>query len=400
MIQDGPPVGKGAILTLNAGSSSLKFAIYGDGDAPVAGGMVDRIGQGGALRLVDSLGVPIAPPPAPPDAFATHTAALQTALVALDGVLPGLTIKAVGHRVVHGGPDFAEPVVVDKAILARLAALEAFAPLHQPHNLAGIRAAQEAFPGAVQVACFDTAFHRGHPFVNDTYALPRAYYDKGIRRYGFHGLSYSYIAAALPGVAPEIASGRVVVAHLGNGASICGMNEGRSISSTMGFTPLDGLAMGTRPGQIDPGVLLYLMEQEGMSATAIADLLYRRSGLLGLSGISSDMRALEASSDPSAAVAIAYFTARIRHEIGALAADLGGLDAIVFTGGIGENSARVRSEVCEPLHWLGVCLDRDRNVSGAAEFGTKDSRVRLLVVRTDEEIMIARAVRRTLAQHA
>jgi acetate kinase len=299
-------------------------------------------------------------------------------------------VVAVGHRVVHGGPEFAEPVAVDAEILARIEALAPFAPLHQPHNVAGLRAAMAAFPDALQVACFDTAFHRGHAFAHEAYALPRAYFDKGIRRYGFHGLSYQAIARALARMAPHL--DRVVVAHLGNGASACALQGGRSVASSMGFTALDGLPMGTRPGQIDPGVVLYLMQQEGMDGAAISDLLYRRSGLLGLSGLSSDMRVLEGSPDPQAAQAIGYFTTRIRREIAALAADMGGIDGLVFTAGIGENSARVRAAVCDGLGWLGLALDPLANAAHAPVISAEASAIEVRVIPTDEEGVIAQAV--------
>ena len=378
-----------AILTLNAGSSSLKLGLF-DGDRVLASGLVDRIGGDGVMRLNGANNAL----PQPTDAdFSSHQAALTAALITLDAAFPGLTITAVGHRVVHGGPDFTAPAVVTPTVLAKLEGYAPFAPLHQSHNLAGIRAAITAFPQAVQVACFDTAFHRNQPWENDTYALPRSYYDKGVRRYGFHGLSYQFIAGELARTHPDLAAGRVIVAHLGNGASMCAMQGGRGIASTMGFSALDGLAMGTRVGQIDPGVLLYLMEQEGMGAAAISDLLYRQSGLLGLSGISNDMRGLEASDDPQAAQAIGYFCARIQREIGSLAAALGGLDALVFTGGIGENSARIRAQVCDGMRWIGIALDasqRDGVIS------TKDSPVIVIVIATNEEQVIARACALTI----
>ena len=282
-------------------------------------------------------------------------------------------------------------MVVDDAVLAKLDRLSPFAPLHQPHNLAGIRAAQAAFVDAVQIACFDTAFHRNHPFVNDTFALPMRYYEKGVRRYGFNGLSYDYIAGHMADAFPDLHDGRVVVAHLGNGASMCGMRAGQSVCSTMGFSALDGLPMGTRSGQLDPGVLLYLMEQEQMSASEISDLLYKQSGLLGLSGLSNDMRRLEASGTDAAERAIAYFTFRIRHELGALAAVLGGLDAVVFTGGIGENSCRVRAEVCNGFGWMGLTFDDAANAEDATEISTAGSVVKALVIPTNEELVIARA---------
>lgn len=381
----------GAILTLNAGSSSLKLALYpADDGPPLATGLVDRIGAEATIRMRDAGGADLVRPGAAPP-MATHEAALRAALTALDAAFPGLAVGAVGHRVVHGGPDFAAPVAVTSEVLARIEALAPFAPLHQPHNVAGLRAAMAAFAQARQVACFDTAFHRGHAFAHEAYALPRAYFDKGIRRYGFHGLSYQAIARALAQAAPHL--GRVVVAHLGNGASACALREGRSVASSMGFTALDGLPMGTRPGQIDPGVILYLMQQEGMDGAAIADLLYLRSGLLGLSGLSSDMRVLEASADPRAAQAIGYFTARIRREVAALAADLGGIDGLVFTAGIGENSARVRAEVCEGLGWLGVTLNPAANAGHAPVISAAGSAVEVRVIPTDEEGVIARAVR-------
>ena len=258
---------------------------------------------------------------------------------------PDHSVAAVGHRVVHGGLNFVEPVLIDETTLAGLRALIPLAPLHQPHNIAGIEAAMKAFPSAPQVACFDTAFHRSHPFVNDTFALPRSYYDGGVRRYGFHGLSYEYITQKLKSSAPRIASGDVIVAHLGNGASMCAIQNGSSIASTMGFTALDGLAMGTRSGQLDPGVVLYLMAEKKMSANEISDLLWKNSGLKGMSGLSQDMRELEASDSQAARDAIAYFVARVRHELGGLAVTLEGMDAIVFTGGIGEHAWRVREAV-------------------------------------------------------
>jgi acetate kinase len=383
----------GLTLTLNAGSSSLKFALFPEaGETPMATGMVDSIGAHATLKLRDGKGNEV---DAPRDSgFADHAQALEGVLGALDNSFPGLSISAVGHRVVHGGPEFAAPVVIDDTILARLETFSPFAPLHQPHNLAGIYAAATAFPDAVQVACFDTAFHRSHPFVNDTFALPRDYFEKGVRRYGFHGLSYEYIAGALAEDAPLLASGRVVVAHLGNGASMCAIQDGRSIASTMGFSALDGLPMGTRCGQIDPGVLLYLMDQEGMDSKAISDLLYKKSGLLGLSGISHDLRTLEASDAPEARQAIDYFVYRIQREIAGMAAALGGIDALVFCAGIGENSRLIRARVCERLEWMGIEIDHQRNASNGPLISSDLSRTQVLVVPTNEELVIARAARR------
>ena len=380
-----------AVLTLNAGSSSLKVGLFPlQGDAALATGLADRIGPDGTLTLKDATGAAI---PALAGDLSSHEAALTTLLASLAARFPDLDLAAVGHRVVHGGPDHAAPAPVTPALMEELARYAPFAPLHQPHNLSGIRAAMAAFPGVPQVACFDTAFHRGHPWVNDTYALPRRFHDKGVRRYGFHGLSYDYIAGELARTAPALASGRVVVAHLGNGASMCGMTGGRSIASTMGFSPLDGLAMGTRPGQIDPGVLLYLMDQEGMSAAQISDLLYRQSGLLGLSGLSNDMRRLEAAGTEAAAEAIDYFVARLKRELGSMAAALGGIDALVFTGGIGENSAPIRARVCEGMGWMGIAADPARNAAHARVISPEGAAVAVLVMPTNEELVIARAAR-------
>jgi acetate kinase len=383
--------GAGGILTLNAGSSSLKFALFAaTGDTPLATGQADRIGPEASLVIRDSAGAAL---PLAGGSLASHAEALRRVLESLRAAFPDSGIAAVGHRVVHGGPARDRPALVDEPLLAELALLTPFAPLHQPHNLAGIRAAIEAFPGAPQIACFDTAFHRNHPWVHDTYALPRALYDLGVRRYGFHGLSYDYIAGELARCAPALAQGRVVVAHLGNGASLCGLLAGRSIASTMGFSPLDGLPMGTRPGQLDPGVMLFLMDQQGMGAQEISDLLYTKSGLLGLSGISNDMRRLEASPAPEAAEAIEYFATRIRHEIGAMAAALGGIDALVFAGGIGENSSPVREKVCAGLGWLGITLDAAANRTHARVISAAGARTEVLVVPTNEELVIARATR-------
>ncbi|KGJ03614.1 acetate kinase [Paracoccus halophilus] len=388
----------GVILTLNAGSSSLKFALYGeDGDTPLAQGMVDRIGGNEAsLSLKDGAGnaLPVADI-SPND----HTQALAVVLDNLRQAFPDTELRAIGHRVVHGGTDYAQPVLVDQTVLSKLDKLSPFAPLHQPHNLAGIRAAMEAFPGVPQIACFDTAFHRTHPWVNDAFALPRDLYDRGVRRYGFHGLSYEYITGELQASAPLIAASRVVVAHLGNGASMCAIQNGRSVASTMGFSALDGLPMGTRCGQLDPGVLLYLLDQEGMSSDAIADMLYRRSGLLGLSGgLSNDMRTLEQSGTPEARQAIEYFVFRIQRELGAMAAAMGGIDGLVFCGGIGENSRLIRARICERTEWMGLEIDHARNDENARIISSDISRVTAMVIPTDEGLVIVRAARAHLAQ--
>jgi len=379
-----------AVLTLNAGSSSLKVALYPEtGEQALAGGMVDRIGPAGVMKLKDASG----DPPAAMGDLTSHAGAIAAVIDAFRARWPDLEMLAIGHRVVHGGADRAQPVTVDEAMLVELDRLSPFAPLHQPHNLAGIRAAMEAFPGVRQVACFDTAFHRTNPWINETFALPRSLYDDGVRRYGFHGLSYEYIAGELAHRAPDLARGRVVVAHLGNGASMCGLLEGRSVASTMGFTALDGLPMGTRCGQVDPGVLLYLMDQKGMTAAQITDLLYKQSGLLGLSGLSNDMRTLEAAGTPEAAQAIDHFVARCQREIGGLAAALGGIDALVFCGGIGENSRLVRARICEKLGWMGIEIDAQRNAASAGTISTDMAGAAVMVIPTNEELVIARAAR-------
>jgi acetate kinase len=388
------------ILTINAGSSSLKFALFAaDTLHGLASGQVEGLGTDPALSIKDGEGKRILTDALEGDrVVADHAGAIRTVLAAIDAQFPQARIAAIGHRVVHGGLDFAAPAVVTDNVMQQLTKLIPLAPLHQPHNLAGIAAAEAAFPGIPQVACFDTAFHRAHPFVDDVFALPRAFYEQGVRRYGFHGLSYEYVTGKLAEIAPFHAAGRVIVCHLGSGASMCAIRNGQSVASTMGFSALDGLPMGTRPGQLDPGVLLYLMDQKGMDAKAISDLLYKESGLKGLSGISNDMRDLEASGDPRAKQAIDYFVFRIRREIGGFAAVLEGLDAIVFCGGIGENSRLVREAVLEAMEWLGVELDLDRNRAGAEIISSDRSRVRVFVIRTNEELMIARHTRSTLAE--
>ncbi|PJE29677.1 acetate kinase [Pseudooceanicola antarcticus] len=385
----------GHLLVLNAGSSSLKFGLFTAGPEPMAlaTGLVERIGGAAELHLKQAGGAVIADGPLGPRG-ASHQGALEAALEPLLKAHPGTAIRAVGHRIVHGGRNYAEPVELTDQALSYLQELVPFAPLHQPHNLAGVAAAQAAFPQARQIGCFDTAFHRHHPFVNDTFALPRRFYEKGVRRYGFHGLSYDYIAGHLKQMAPLLYQGRVVVAHLGNGASMCGLLSGRSVASTMGFSALDGLPMGTRSGQVDPGVLLYLMEQEQMTPAQISELLYLESGLKGMSGIGSDMRALLGSDNPHAAEAIEYFCFRARRELGGLAAALEGLDALVFTGGIGENAAEIRARICRGMQWLGIELDERANAASAPVISGELSRVRVLVVPTNEELVIARAAAR------
>ena len=301
-----------------------------------------------------------------------------------------VNLLAVGHRVVHGGPDFDRPVRVTREVAVQLERYVSLAPLHQPNNLAPIRTLLDRRPELPQVACFDTAFHRGHGALADYYALPESFYKEGVRRYGFHGLSYEYIAQRLPHVAPDIAKGRVIVAHLGSGASMCALANSRSVESTLGFTALDGLPMGTRPGQLDPGVVLYLIAEKGMSPAEVQDLFYKESGLKGLSGVSNDVRELQDSKDPKAAFALDYFAYRAGLYVGMLAAALGGLDAFVFTAGIGENSPTMRARIAERLAWLGIGLDVTANNAGSPLISKKDSRIPVYVIPTNEELMIAR----------
>ena len=385
------------ILTLNAGSSSLKFALFehtnlnSSGKLPCATiGQIDGIGVSAGMTAKDGAGVPFQSLPVwdkgvSPD----YPGALKIILAFIEKQFPSVRICAVGHRVVHGGSGYDRSVVIGPEVIKTLTALTSLAPLHQPHNLAGIAAATAAFPNVPQIACFDTAFHRDHPFVQDTFAIPRALYDEGVRRYGFHGLSYEYIISKLREVAPVLAKGKVIVCHLGNGASVCAMDNGHSITSTQGFSPLDGLPMGTRPGQLDPAVVLYLMQEKGMNADAISNLLYRQSGLKGLSGISSDMRDLLASDHPHAREALDYLVSRIRREIGGLAAVLEGVDALVFSGGIGENAVAIRSAVLKGLGWMGIEFDSARNAAGQQTISPDNARIGVFVIRTNEELMIA-----------
>ena len=385
------------IAVLNAGSSSIKFAIHGLEDGPVQfRGQVEAIGVAPALKVHDAAGKTVAEQTWPADGL-NHEAATLELVQVIGGLVGREKIAAVGHRVVHGGMHFATPVRVDDTVLAELDTLVPLAPLHQPHNLAPIRAIAAHAPHLPQVACFDTAFHRTQAHVVQAFGLPRRYYDQGVRRYGFHGLSYEYIASRLPEVAPGIATSRVVVAHLGNGASACAIQKGRSVASTMGFTAVDGLMMGTRCGAIDPGVLIYLMDTEGMDARGLEDLIYRKSGLLGVSGgVSSDMRTLRASDVAGAKEAIELFVHRIVRETGSLAAAMGGIDGIVFTAGIGENDAATRLEVMRGCAWLGVVPDEARNAIGKDRISADASRIDVWVIPTDEERMIARHTRSVL----
>ena len=381
------------ILVVNAGSSSVKFQVFARAGAHdlkrLIKGQMDGVGSLPRLRANAADGALLVDQKFSAEKVSDLPSAMQTAgawLRETQEIAP----VAVGHRVVHGGPNHDRPILIDDEILEELEALGPLAPLHQPNNLTPIRSIRARFPHLPQVACFDTAFHRGHSAVADHFAIPEHFYSEGVRRYGFHGLSYEYVAGRLRDVAPEIAARRVIVAHLGSGASMCALADGRSIESTMGFTALDGLPMGTRPGQIDPGVLLYLIQQKGMEPAAVESLLYRESGLKGLSGISNDMRELEASAEPRAKLAIDYFVYRIGLHAGMLAAALGGLDAFVFTAGIGENSAALRARVAKTLGWLGAELDSAANAAAQLRISTPTSRVALHVVPTDEELMIAR----------
>ena len=378
------------ILTLNAGSSSVKFAVFTVEEEQKCLWRGKVAGLGASPVLTMDHGDPDSDlrieldPEATPDA----TAALDEIFNVVAEHTPD-ELGAIGHRVVHGGMDYDGPVLLSRDVYDKLESLSPFAPLHQPHNLAGIRAAHAAYPDTPQIACFDTAFHRSHPWVNDTFALPRELYDKGVRRYGFHGLSYEYICGELERTAPHHHQGGVVIAHLGNGASMTAVRGGHSVGSTMGFSALDGLPMGTRCGQLDPGVVLYLMDQEAMSADEILDMLYRNSGLKGLSGLSHDMRVLEAAHTPEAMQAIDYYIFRIRRELGAMTAVLNGIDGLVFCGGIGENAWRIRERVCDDMDWLGLELDETRNRANARIVSSDRSRVRIFVIPTDEEWIIA-----------
>jgi acetate kinase len=381
------------ILVINAGSSSVKFQVFAVEGANELTlqikGQVDGIGTQprlqarapGEVEVVNECYERSAVPDVP-SALATAGAWLRKRY--------DINPIAVGHRVVHGGPAYDRPVLVDAKVLETLEQYVPLAPLHQPNNLAPIRSLLARLPDLPQVACFDTSFHRGHPAVADRYALPEHFYAEGVRRYGFHGLSYEYIAQRLPDVAPAVARGRVIVAHLGSGASMCALAGGRSVESSFGFTALDGLPMGTRPGQLDPGVVLYLIDQKKMSAADVQHLFYHESGLKGLSGISNDVRELEASADPRAAFALEYFVYRAGLHAGMLAAALGGLDAFVFTAGIGENSVSLRARIAEKLGWLGVALDPAANAARATRISRPESRVAVYVIPTDEELMIAR----------
>lgn len=385
--------GVDAILTINAGSSSLKFAVYrlGSDQTEIRAdlhGQIEGIGTAPHLVMRDPDGKTVSEIRWPADAEHDYDHLLESLLRDLESRLDGSRLRMVGHRVVHGGTRYAAPVLVANEVLAELERLTPLAPLHQHHNLAPIRALARVRPTVPQLACFDTAFHQTMPAVATTMALPRALREAGLRRYGFHGLSYEFIVRRLRVVAPEIADRRLVIAHLGNGASLCALDRGHSVDTTMGLTGLDGLVMGTRTGAIDPGALLYLLQARGMTPPELEDLLYRRAGLLGISGISSDMRTLLASDDPHAAEAVALFVFRAAREIAALATGLGGIDGIVFTAGIGENAPEIRERIIARLAWLGAEIEPEANAASRFVISTPRSKIDIRILPTDEEAMI------------
>jgi acetate kinase len=378
-------------LVINAGSSSLKFCVFqrpaGEAWSVEARGQVEGIGTSPHLSVKDANGQLLANEDV---AVRDGREAINASAVWLRSRYGGSRVVGVGHRVVHGGARFAGPTIVNPKVLTELRELIPLAPLHQPHNLAAIEAVSERLPDVPQVACFDTSFHRGQPPVAELIPFPHDLRQAGLQRYGFHGLSYEYIASVLPEVAPEIANARVIVAHLGSGASLCALRARKSVDCTLGFTPLDGLCMGTRPGTLDPGVVLHLFQGLKLSAKEVETLLYKKSGLLGISGISSDMRDLLGRTEPDARLAVDYFVYRAAKEIGALAAVLGGVDALVFTAGIGENSPEIRQRICEASAWLGVALDTQANARKGPRISTPQSKVSVWVIPTNEELMIAR----------
>ena len=391
------------ILVLNAGSSSIKFLLFGGNDAalePLIRGQIEGLHTAPRFAAKDAAGRIVGERSWGEGVKLGHDGAVThlTDFLREQGRTRDVSLRAVGHRVVHGGLDYTKPARVDAKVLASLEKFVPLAPLHQPHNLAPIRTLLERRPELPQIACFDTAFHSTNPDVARRFALPAELHDAGVRRYGFHGLSYEYIAQVLPEHDPRAAAGKTIVCHLGNGSSMCALEGARSIASTMGFTAVDGLPMGTRSGAIDPGVLLYLMDERRMDARAIEKLLYQQSGLLGISGISSDMRRLVESPDPRAKLAVDVYLYRIRRELGSLAAALGGLDALVFTAGIGENSAAIRERICGDAAWLGVALDPVANEKGGPRISTPGSRVTAWVIATNEELMIARHTQRLLQE--
>jgi acetate kinase len=389
------------IAVVNAGSSSLKFSLFGvrgDELEPTVRGQAEGLYTAPQFAAKDAAGRVLEEKSWGDGVALGHDGALDHLLAFMRGQLANHRLVGVGHRVVHGGLDYSLPMRVDESVLARLETFIPLAPLHQPHNLRAIRGLAARSPQLPQVACFDTAFHRAQPGLAQAFALPKTITDRGVRRYGFHGLSYEYIAGVLGRHDARAAGGKSVVLHLGNGASMCAIADGRSVATTMGFTAADGLPMGTRSGSLDPGVMLYLMDELAMDARSIETLIYQQSGLLGVSGISSDMRTLETSADPAAKAAIDLFVYRIGRELGSLAGALRGLDAIVFTAGIGEHSASLRERVCRDAAWLGVDLDQRANEANGPRISTAASRVTAWAIPTDEELMIARHTRDVLAK--
>jgi acetate kinase len=392
-----------AILVVNAGSSSIKFSIFEASGEPgaselICGGRISGIGGEPRLTAAGPDGSHIVDQRM--GSTTNYDRLMESLLGFIEKRIDGHALAVAGHRIVHGGRDHVGPAVLDEALRDDLERLAPLAPLHQPHNLAAVEALARLHPDLPQVACFDTAFHAHKPEVESVYAIPRELTDQGIRRYGFHGLSYAYVASRLPAVLGDVGNGRVVVAHLGSGASLCAMKERKSRATTMGFTALDGLPMGTRSGQIDPGVLLYLIDEKGMESAELSRLLYEKSGLLGLSGISNDMRDLLASNAPEAEFAVDYFCQRANREIGSLAAALGGIDALVFTAGIGENAAEIRRRICAKAGWLGLELDEKANAAarGEAIISSPGSRVAVAVIPTNEELVIARQSWRVVSE--
>lgn len=381
-------------LVLNAGSSSLKFSVFHRLDGAnwhiASRGQIDGIGSAPRLKAKDDEGTTLVDETFVVEDVTDAGDAIEALASWLRSKYGGSKVLGVGHRVVHGGPNFTGPAVIDREVLRELYGLVPLAPLHQPYNLAAIEAVSERLPEVPQVACFDTSFHRGRDPVTEVVPLPREITKSGLQRYGFHGLSYEYIASVLPDSAPEIASGRVIVAHLGSGASLCAFRDRKSVDSTLGFTALDGLCMGTRPGSIDPGIVLYLFQSLGLTSKMVETILYKKSGLAGISDISNDMRILLESDAPEATLAVDYFVYRVTKEIGALAAVLGGIDGLVFTAGIGENSPEIRRRICERAAWLGVELNEEANNANGLRISTRASKVSAWVIQTNEELMIAR----------
>ncbi|KZL17919.1 Acetate kinase [Pseudovibrio axinellae] len=374
-------------FTLNTGSSSVKFSLYKAHDKPefYISGSIECLGPSAKLKMqtpIEQVRRELGP--------IDHASAVPAIFSALEPFLKGSSVVGIGHRIVHGGRSFFEPTELTPKVMDELEQLIPLAPLHQPYSLATIQAAKQVFPDALQIGCFDTAFHAGHSFPNDAFAIPRHFYEEGVRRYGFHGLSFDAICNEMRDRYSQVANERLVIAHLGNGASMCAVNNGHSISASTGFSAVDGLPMGTRCGRLDPGVMLYLMQEKKLSPEEIETIIYRRSGLLGLSGISSDMRDLEESNDPFAIEAIDYYCYQARREVATMAASLEGIDALIFSAGVGENSALVRSKICQPLAFLGITIDQKKNTVNAPEIGTGP--VRVFIVATDEEQVIVRAV--------